>query len=119
MRRLLSALVVLGLWVSSPMAREIIAEGFAPSGFIRIPETGQFRVYYNTRSGANFQMKMITSPDGSDWSASPITVRNQVEANGASWGTTIVDRGPGLSDPTRRFKNVHYWIGPGTNGAYV
>jgi hypothetical protein len=64
-------------------------------------------------------MRLITSDDdGATW-ATPIVVRNQVEASGASWGTSIVDRGAGVSDPNKRYKNIHYWIGSGSNGPYV
>lgn len=98
--------------------RVILVEGWAPS-LIRIPETGQFRIYYQFRDGANLQMRMLASNDqGATWAA-PVVVRTQIEANGASWGASVVDRGAGVSDLNKRFKNIHYWIGPGSNGPYV
>ena len=99
------------------MSREILGEGWAPY-IVRVPETGQFRIYHHQRNGANLQVVMRSSPDGTAW-ASPVVVRSQVEAAGASWGSSVIDRGAGVSDPAKRFKNIHYWIGPGTGGAYV
>lgn len=76
---------------------------------IRDPETGKFRIWYNTNK-VKFQdgsshVAVLDSDDGIHWQRPH---RVLADPGGFDFGSSVLDEGPNFADPSERFKLAWY-----------
>ena len=80
----------------------------------RSPETGSFRIWYGAwrddQSTSRSHIAYMQSQDGIAWNRPTRILKDPGELQ---FGSEVLDEGPGLRDPSRRYKYC-WWYGGGT-----